>query len=185
LTIENSHSYNIEGVSVHNSAAGSLLSWCLDITQIDSLHFDLYFERFLNPARKGAPDIDIDFEGGTDELTLNFLYEKYGKHRVVPVVTFGTFSEKGTVKDVIRALGGDTSFGSDVEAVTKEMPSMPTWNISLEKWFETYPHSPECSERVRNLIMETYYRYILGKVMNGLKTNRVVLIEIYYYLSII
>lgn len=161
LTIENTHSYNVEGISVHNSAAGCLLSWCLDITQIDSLHFDLYFERFLNPARKGAPDIDIDFEGGTDELTLNFLYEKYGKHRVVPVVTFGTFSEKGTVKDVVRALGGDTSFGSDVEAVTKEMPSMPTWNISLEKWFETYPHSPECSERVRNWILDSKNQEII------------------------
>lgn len=153
LTIENTHSYNVEGISVHNSAAGCLLSWCLDITQIDSLHFDLYFERFLNPARKGAPDIDIDFEAGTDEMTLNFLYEKYGKNRVVPVVTFGTFSEKGTVKDVVRALGGDTSFGSDIEAVTKEMPSMPTWNISLEKWFNEYPNSPECSDRVRDWIL--------------------------------
>ncbi len=135
------------------SAAGCLLSWCLDITQIDSLHFDLYFERFLNPARKGAPDIDIDFQAGTDGLTLGFLHEKYGKERVVPVVTFGTFSEKGTVKDVVRALGGDTSFGSDVEALTKEMPSEPTWSMSLEEWFKTYPESPECSDRIKNWIL--------------------------------
>lgn len=51
LEVENSHSYNIEGLGVHNSACGSLLSWCLDITKIDSIRFDLYFERFLNPER--------------------------------------------------------------------------------------------------------------------------------------
>lgn len=51
LTVEKTHSYNIEGLGVHNSAAGSLLSWCLDITKIDPLRFDLYFERFLNPER--------------------------------------------------------------------------------------------------------------------------------------
>lgn len=153
LTVENSSSYNVEGISVHNSAAGSLLSWVLDITQIDSLHFDLYFERFLNPARKGAPDIDIDFQAGTDEATLEFLYQKYGKERVVPVVTFGTFGEKRTVKDVVKALGGNTSYDSDIEAVTKEMPSEPTWSISLEKWFETHPQSPECSDRVKEWIL--------------------------------
>ena len=139
------------------SAAGCLLSWCLDITQIDSLHFDLYFERFLNPARKGAPDIDIDFEAGTDEKTLNFLYQKYGENRVVPVVTFGTFNEKRTIKDVVKALGRDTGFDSDVEAVTKEMPGEPVWSKpydTLEKWIELYPSSPECSDRVRNWILD-------------------------------
>jgi len=131
------------------SAAGSLLSWCLDITKIDSLRFNLFFERFLNPERKGFPDIDIDFEAGTDEKTLQFLYDKYGKERVVPVITFGTFNEKGCLKDVVRALGGDSGFESDVFAVTKEMPTKPTWDISLEEWFETWPNSPECSERVK------------------------------------
>ncbi len=162
LTVENTHSYNIEGISVHNSAAGCLLSWCLDITHIDSLHFDLYFERFLNPARKGAPDIDIDFESGTDELTLNFLYEKYGKNRVVPVVTFGTFGEKSVVKDVVRALGGNTGYGSDIEFVTKEMPKEPTWSMSLEKWFETHPQSPDCSELVKNWILNPSNKEIIN-----------------------
>jgi DNA polymerase III subunit alpha len=129
------------------SAAGSLLSWCLDITKIDPLRFGLYFERFLNPYRKGAPDIDIDFESGTDEKTLQFLYDKYGKERVIPVITFGTFNEKGCLKDVTRALGQDAGFQSDVFAVTKEMPDK--WEISLKEWFETWPNDEKCSDRVR------------------------------------
>lgn len=157
LTINESHTYNVEGLAVHNSAAGCLLSWCLGIVKLDPIRFDLYFERFLNPERKNAGvDIDLDFESGTDETTLNFLYEKYGKERVVPVVTFGTFSEKGTVKDVVRALGRDTGFGSEIEAVTREMPQTPTWGPpydSLEKWFAEYPKSPECSDIVRNWIL--------------------------------
>jgi DNA polymerase III subunit alpha len=136
------------------SAAGSLLSWCLDITKIDPLRFDLYFERFLNPERKGTPDIDIDFEAGTDEQTMNFLLEKYGKERVVPVITFSTFNQKGCLKDVVKALGGDAGFSSEVFAVTKEMPWKPVWDITLEEWFETWPENPECSERVRNWLTD-------------------------------
>ena len=94
LTVQETHSYNIEGLGVHNSAAGSLLSWCLDITKIDPIRFDLYFERFLNPERNSPPDIDIDFMTGTDDITNQFLIEKYGKERVMSVGTFGTFSEK-------------------------------------------------------------------------------------------
>lgn len=150
LTIENSHSYNVEGISVHNSAAGSLLSFCLDIVKIDPVRFNLFFERFLNPERKGFPDIDIDFETGSDEKTLQFLYDKYGKERVVPVITFGTFNEKGCIKDVVKALGGESGFDSDIFAVTKEMPTKPTWDISLKEWLETWPNAPECSERVKN-----------------------------------
>jgi len=132
---------------------------------LDKIH--LFYSKYKLKTKRNLlihnslPDIDIDFEAGTDEMTLNFLYEKYGKNRVVPVVTFGTFSEKGTVKDVVRALGGDTSFGSDIEAVTKEMPSMPTWNISLEKWFNEYPNSPECSDRVRDWILNPNNKEII------------------------
>ena len=137
------------------SSAGCLLAWCLDITKIDSIRFGLYFERFLNPTRKGAPDIDIDFEAGTDDKTLQFLYDKYGKERVVPVVTFGTFNEKNCIKDVSKALGNDAGFSSEIFQVTKEMPQTPTWQApydTLEKWIELYPENPECSDIVRNWI---------------------------------
>jgi DNA-directed DNA polymerase III PolC len=131
------------------SAAGCLLTWCLEITKIDPIRFDLYFERFLNKSRKGPPDLDIDFEAGTDQKTLEFLINKYGKDRVFSVVTFGTFNEKGCIKDVTRAMGYDAGFDSDVFAVTQEMPKKPSWDISLEEWFRDYPKTKECSDRVR------------------------------------
>lgn len=130
---------------------------------LDKIH--LYFAS-TNPYNKlisnilihnSNPDIDLDFESGTDEKTLNFLYDKYGKERVVPVVTFGTFSEKGTIKDVVRALGRDTGFDSDIDAITKEMPQTPTWPQpydTLEKWLTLYPESKECSDRVKNWILD-------------------------------
>lgn len=136
------------------SVGGSLLAWTIDITEIDPIRFNLYFERFLNPERKSVPDIDIDFEAGTDEKTLKFLYDKYGEERVIPVVTFGTFNEKGCLKDVARALGQDSGFQSDVFAVTKEMPDKPTWDISLEEWLTTWPADKNCSERVRKWILD-------------------------------
>lgn len=138
------------------SAAGSLLSWCLDITKIDPIRFGLYFERFLNPERNSPPDIDIDFMTGTDDITNNFLYEKYGKERVMSVGTFGTFSEKNTIKDVVRAYKGKdaTGFGSEVFAVTDEMPDFLKYNDTLAHWFETWPDKPECSERVRRWIRD-------------------------------
>lgn len=105
------------------------------------------------------PDIDTDFEAGSDEKTLNFLYEKYGRERVVPVVTFGTFNEKGCLKDVTRALGFDAGFDSDVFKVTKEMPDK--WECTLEEWFQTWPNSPECSQEVRNWILNPRNKEII------------------------
>lgn len=82
------------------------------------------------------PDIDVDFESGTDHLTNEFLYSKYGKERVFPVITFYAFNEKGCIKDVTRALGQDAGFSSDVFATTKEMPDK--WDCTLEEWIENY-----------------------------------------------
>jgi DNA polymerase-3 subunit alpha len=149
LTVEETHSYNIEGLGVHNSAAGSILSWCLDITKIDSMRFDLYFERFLNPEREGEPDIDLDFQTGSDVLTDKFLYEKYGEDKVFPVVTFSTFNEKGCLKDVARAFGQDAGFSSDVFAVTKEMPNFLKYEGSLKDWIEEAKTSNDISQRVK------------------------------------
>lgn len=133
------------------SAAGCLLSWCIDITKIDPIRFDLYFERFLNPSRNSPPDIDIDYEMGTDEKTTQFLYDKYGKNRVLNVATFSTFNEKGCLKDVVRAHFGEeeTGFESDVHAVTKEMPDFNRVEYSLADWFKEWPTNQLCSPRVR------------------------------------
>lgn len=103
-----------------------------------------------------SPDIDIDFMNGTDDVTDQFLYEKYGRERVMSVGTFGTFSEKNTIKDVVRAYHGKeaTGFGSDVFAITEEMPDFLKYNDTLRHWFETWPDKPECTDRVRRWIRD-------------------------------
>jgi len=159
--------YRKQGHSIgpgRGSAAGSLLSFCLGIVDIDPIRFNLYFERFLNPERNAMPDIDIDFMTGTDDVTNKFLIDKYGKERVMSVGTFGTFSEKNTIKDVVRAYKGKeaTSFGSDVFSLTEEMPDFLKYNDTLQHWFETYPDKPECSPRVRAWIRDPKNKEIIN-----------------------
>ena len=93
------------GVSVgpgRGSAAGSVVSYCLGITDIDPLKYDLLFERFLNPDRISLPDIDIDFDDDGRGKVLNWITEKYGKERVAHIVTYGTMATKSSIKDVAR-----------------------------------------------------------------------------------
>jgi DNA polymerase-3 subunit alpha len=84
------------------SAAGSVVSYCLGITDIDPLKYDLLFERFLNPDRISLPDIDIDFDDEGRSKVLNWITEKYGKERVAHIVTYGTMATKSSIKDVAR-----------------------------------------------------------------------------------
>ena len=167
LTIEETHSYNIEGISVHNSAGGCLLSWCLEITDIDPIRFGLYFERFMNPTRKSMPDIDVDFETGTDHITDDFLHKKHGKNHVLSVSTFSTFSERNTLKDVVRAHFGEeyTSFDSDVQVVAKEMPNFDKVEYSLRDWFINWPKDPACTDRVRQWLTNPAHKIILEETL--------------------
>jgi DNA polymerase III subunit alpha len=94
-----------KGVSVgpgRGSAAGSVVAYCLGITQIDPIKYDLLFERFLNPERISMPDIDIDFDDEGRGTVLKYVEEKYGKDHVSHVVTFGTMAAKSAIKDVAR-----------------------------------------------------------------------------------
>ncbi len=86
------------------SAAGSIVSYCLEITDIDPIRYDLLFERFLNPERVSMPDIDIDFCFERRQEVIDYVVEKYGKDNVVQIVTFGTLAAKGVVRDVGRVL---------------------------------------------------------------------------------
>ena len=86
------------------SAAGSIVSYCLEITNIDPVRYDLLFERFLNPERVSMPDIDIDFCFERRQEVIDYVVEKYGKEQVVQIVTFGTLAAKGVVRDVGRVL---------------------------------------------------------------------------------
>ncbi|MEM6288369.1 MAG: DNA polymerase III subunit alpha, partial [Bacteroidota bacterium] len=96
------------GVSVgpgRGSAAGSAVAYCLGITNIDPLHYDLLFERFLNPERVSMPDIDIDFDDRGRAKVIDYVVEKYGRESVCQIVTFGTMGSKSVIRDVSRVLG--------------------------------------------------------------------------------
>ena len=97
-----------EGIPVgpgRGSAAGSLIAYCLGITDIDPIRYDLIFERFLNPERISMPDIDVDFCKRGRERVIGYVTEKYGKDNVAQIITFGTMQSKAAVRDVGRALG--------------------------------------------------------------------------------
>ena len=93
------------GVSVgpgRGSAAGSVVAYCLGITDIDPIRYDLLFERFLNPDRISMPDIDIDFDDDGRGEVLKWVTEKYGQQRVAHIITYGTMATKLALKDVAR-----------------------------------------------------------------------------------
>lgn len=86
------------------SAAGSLVAYCLGITNIDPMHYQLLFERFLNIDRKSLPDIDIDFADNRRDEVVNYLVEKYGRNHVAGILTFNTFGSRQVIRDVAKAL---------------------------------------------------------------------------------
>jgi DNA polymerase-3 subunit alpha len=103
------------------SAAGSLASYALGITELDPLEHDLIFERFLNPERLSMPDIDVDFDDRRRPEVIRYVTEKYGDDRVAQIVTFGTIKAKQAIKDAARVLGKPYAIG---ERLTKAMPPM-------------------------------------------------------------
>ncbi len=116
------------------SAAGSVVAYCLRITEIDPIKYDLLFERFLNPDRISMPDIDIDFdEDGRDKI-LKWVSEKYGRKRVAHLITFGTMAAKMAIRDVARVQKLPLS---EADRLAKLVPDTP--GISLRKAFEEVP----------------------------------------------
>lgn len=118
-------------------------------------------------VHNSMPDIDVDFETGTDHITDDFLYTKYGKERVLNVSTFSTFNEKGCLKDVVRAHFGEeyTGFDSDVHAVSKEMPDFDKVKFSLRDWFINWPKDPKCSDKVRQWLTNPAHKIILEETL--------------------
>ncbi len=104
------------------SAAGSLVAYSLEITDIDPIKYDLLFERFLNPGRKSMPDIDIDFSVHGRDQVINYVSEKYGRDRVAQIITFGTMMARAAIRDAGRVL--DVPYGS-VDRIAKLVPEGP------------------------------------------------------------
>ena len=116
------------------SAAGSLVAYCLRITDVDPLDYDLIFERFLNPERVSLPDIDIDFCERRRGEVIEYVTQKYGRENVAQIITFGTMKARAVVRDVGRSL--DIPF-ADVDRVAKLIP--PALDMTLEKALEEVP----------------------------------------------
>jgi DNA polymerase-3 subunit alpha len=116
------------------SAAGSLVAYCLRITDVDPLDFDLIFERFLNPERVSLPDIDIDFCERRRGEVIEYVTRKYGRENVAQIITFGTMKAKAVVRDVGRVL--EMPF-ADVDKVAKQIP--PALDMTLDKALEENP----------------------------------------------
>jgi DNA polymerase III subunit alpha len=113
------------------SAAGSLVAYCLRITDVDPLDFDLIFERFLNPERVSLPDIDIDFCERRRGEVIDYVTQKYGRENVAQIITFGTMKAKAVVRDVGRVL--EMPF-ADVDKVAKQIPA--ALDMTLDKALE-------------------------------------------------
>ena len=110
------------------SAAGSVVSYCLGITDVDPIKYNLYFERFLNPERVSMPDIDVDFCVNRRGEVIDYVNRKYGHDHVAQIVTFGTMAAKGAVRDTGRAL--NISF-AETAAVSKQIPT--ALNITIDE----------------------------------------------------
>jgi DNA polymerase-3 subunit alpha len=114
------------------SAAGSIVSYALNITDLNPLDFDLLFERFLNEERISMPDIDMDFADNRREEVIQYVIEKYGADHVAQIITFGTMMARGAIRDVGRALG--VSY-NDVDKIAKMFP----FGLHLVEAIDTVP----------------------------------------------
>ena len=132
------------------SAAGSIVSYCLGITSIDPIKYQLLFERFLNPERVSMPDIDVDFCFERRQEVIDYVVRTYGEDRVVQIVTFGTLAAKGVIRDVGRVM--DLPYGY-VDSIAKMIPG--ELNITLDRALTMNPELKKLyqeDEQVRELI---------------------------------
>ncbi|MDE6007022.1 MAG: DNA polymerase III subunit alpha [Muribaculaceae bacterium] len=162
------------GVSVgpgRGSAAGSAAAYCLGITQIDPIKYDLLFERFLNPDRISLPDIDVDFDDDGRYEVLKYVTNKYGAEKVAHIITFGTMATKMVIKDVAKVL--DVSLAESnrlAKLVPERMPEVegktPKINIKncikYVKEFEAETHNPD--EKIRETLK--YAEQLEGNIRN-------------------
>ncbi|QWC00083.1 DNA polymerase III subunit alpha [Mycoplasmatota bacterium] len=126
------------------SAAGSLISYVLGITEVDPLEFDLYFERFLNPERITMPDIDMDFPDNKRDDIIRYVVDKYGIDKVASIITFGTFQGKSAIRDVGRILETSSTIIDDLtKKISLSNNSIETFEKEHPKDYKYYMNNPE------------------------------------------
>lgn len=141
------------------SAAGSALAYCLGITNIDPIKYDLLFERFLNPARISLPDIDVDFDDVGREKVIRYVVDKYGSERVSQIITYGTMAAKSAIKDVARVLDLPLAESNRLAKLVPESPGM-----NLKKAFSEVPDLVKELDNKDALVRDTlkYARQLEG-----------------------
>jgi DNA polymerase III subunit alpha len=138
------HHARSQGIAVgpgRGSAAGSLVAYCLGVTDIDPIRFGLLFERFLNPERVSMPDIDVDFDYRRRGEVIDYVKAKYGEDSVTQIITFGTMAARGVIRDVGRALGME--YG-EVDRIAKLVPA--ELGITLEDALQQVPDLQSAAE---------------------------------------
>lgn len=123
------------------SAAGSAVAYCIGITNIDPIKYNLLFERFLNPERKSMPDIDTDFDDEGRQKVLNYVVQKYGRNQVAQIITYGTMAAKSSIADVARVMDLPIA---ESRAISKLVPEKP--GINLKRLL----HAPFTSKEAKN-----------------------------------
>ena len=141
------------------SAAGSIVSYSLGITQLDPIRYQLLFERFLNPERVSMPDIDIDFCFERRQEVIDYVVRKYGKDRVVQIVTFGTMAARGVIRDVGRVL--DFPY-AQVDTIAKMIPN--ELNITIDKALKMNPELRNQYEGDEQAIVQFLHQHSLHGV---------------------
>jgi DNA polymerase III subunit alpha len=112
------------------SAAGSVVAFCISITNIDPIKYNLLFERFLNPDRKSMPDIDTDFDDEGRQKVIDYVVDKYGRNQVAQIVTYGTMATKSSIKDVARVMDLPLA---EANYIAKLIPDKPSYAIDFSK----------------------------------------------------
>lgn len=126
------------------SAAGSLVAYVLGIVDVDPIEHDLYFERFLNPERITMPDIDMDFPDDKREEVIRYVIDKYGKEKVVSIITFGTFQGKSAIRDAGRILGVDTVIVDELsKSLSKANNSIEVFRKKYSKEYSYFVNIPQ------------------------------------------
>lgn len=145
------------GVSVgpgRGSAAGSCVAYCLGITNIDPIKYDLLFERFLNPERVSMPDIDIDFDDEGRSKVIDYVVDKYGKNQVAQIITYGTMAAKSSLRDVGRVM--NIPLG-EVDRITKIFPT--TLGATLKGLLAEKDIEPKLKESLSSEELEKAYEF--------------------------
>ncbi len=151
------------GVSVgpgRGSAAGSAVAYCLGITNMDPIKYDLLFERFLNPERVSMPDIDIDFDDRGRDQVIDYVVEKYGRNQVAQIITYGTMAARSSLRDVGRVMNIPLP---EVDKVAKSFPA--ALGVSLADILEGDDLSEKLKEKLNSEDLEKAYNF--RKLANG------------------